>query len=228
MSGTRDFVLRSDTEFSIQLSNFSNELSTLGASLGITPAQITAAQADAAAFAFAVAAKESIKEYAKGFTRFKEGLRSGKGPSTPAAPTFALPAAPPAVPEGVEQRFRDLAARIRTAPNYTEAIGAQLGIVAPQASRTPEADAQPAILGLALSGGKVILRWKKGAYDGIYVYRKIDGGAYEHVGVDTKPDWEDRRPMPATTQVWTYKIIYFLKDIEIGRFSAEASISVVG
>lgn len=228
MSGTRDFVQRSDTEFSIQLSNFSNELATLGASLGISAEQIAAAEEDAAAFAFAVAAQESIKEYAKSFTRFKEDLRAGKRASTQAAPTLALPAAPSAVLVGVEQRFRDLAARIRTAPNYTEAIGAQLGIVAPQASRTPEADAQPAILGLVTSGGKVILRWKKGPYDGIYVYRKIDGGAYEHVGVDTKPDWEDRRPLPDATQVWTYKIIYFLKDKEIGRFSAEASISVVG
>lgn len=228
MSGNRDFVQRTDAEFAIQLSNFSNELATLGASLGITAAQITAAQADAAAFAYAVASQQATREFAKGFTRYKENLRASDVAITQAIPALVLPTAPTAVKDGIETRFRELAARIKAAPNYTDAIGAQLGIVAEVASRTPDADAQPTILGLVTSGGKVVLQWQRGDYDGIYVYRKIDGGAYENVGVDTKPDWEDRRPLPATPQVWTYKIIYFMNDVEIGQFSDEASITVAG
>jgi len=58
-NGTADFVEKSDLKLSAQLSTFAKGLLTLGANLGILPAQIAQAVANAAAFAWAYRSKRN-------------------------------------------------------------------------------------------------------------------------------------------------------------------------
>ncbi|MGL6140689.1 MAG: hypothetical protein ACRC2M_25560 [Planktothrix sp.] len=228
MSTTSDFVKRPDGEFSLQLNTFSTKLDTLGAGLGISPAQIAGAKADAALFAYVNTGQQTTKDFSKGWTTYKNDLRSNPNGDTQDIPVINLPTSPATTENGIEARFRALAGQIKSSPNYTDAIGVQLGIVGTESAGPSATEAQPRILGLSVTGGTVLLRWQKGSFDGINIYKKKDNGSYTQVGVDTKPDWNDKQGLPPTSETWTYKIIYFIDDSEVGLFSDEATINVGG
>lgn len=222
-----DFVKSSDEGVSNQLTHYAEKLVEVGASLGFTPADIAAAQTDASVFSFATLGQTKSQAYSQAFTTYKNHLRTGDGTVIQALPTLDLGTAPATlVANGVITRFRKSAARAKTSTNYTEAIGVQLGIVGATIADTDINAAKPPIIGLAMAGSKVLVKWKKGRFDGIKIFRKIGNGEYVEAGVDTKPDWLDSRPLPTVPEVWTYKLVYFLDDSEIGVYSDESSITV--
>ena len=123
--------------------------------LEISPADITSLQADAAAFRYTLGAFNAIQANSRLWTAFKTIQRDGGTGSTafPHAPN--LPAPVPAVPLGIIPRLTALVSRLKTARNYTEAIGQDLKIVG--AEQTVDSSAWKPILDLATEAGHPII-----------------------------------------------------------------------
>lgn len=56
------------------------------------------------------------------------------------------------------------------------------------------------------------------------------GDGFKLLAVETHCDYLDRFPPPASgqTAIWKYKAIYFLNDLEVGQWSDEVEVKVVG
>ncbi len=131
----------------------------------------------------------------------------------------------------IEQRFRALLQRIVHSTNYTKAIGEDLGIEAPDtaAAKAAMKDGKPEFKIEMSSGGYPNLRWTKGKYQGIEIWKDA-GSGFVKLDRDMRPDYIDKSDLPAsgTAAVWRYKIIYLMDDEPIGNWSDAVSVTVYG
>lgn len=222
----KDFVMVKDLDFQMQLNKFYAEIKLIGASLGLTPEEIEQAGKDAAAFSYVLTAQHSANEFVKTVTAFKNDIKSGIGGAPKEFPVFTIGADAINVPDGIVSRLRALAAKIKTSSNYTEAIGQQLGIIGVDVPDENPDTAKPLIGGLSIVASQVTLKWKKGSFDGIRVFKKVDGGEFNLTGFSISPPYTDRAPIPSSPQVWSYMIQYIVDDDEVGQLSEPFSITV--
>jgi len=121
------------------LNTFAKKIPTYAPALGLPAPTVTAVAADAAYYEWVMNAVPTFRDYAQAWTAFKNTLVSG-GPKlgdAPATPTLGT--APAAVEPDLFGRLGRLVATIKNAPGYTDAIGQDLGIIAPSAHPLPEA-----------------------------------------------------------------------------------------
>lgn len=224
-----DFVKSSDALFCEQLGKMASNIDTYKTILGITDEEVDEIKLDYKGFTFVLNTLKDVPEFGKSWTSYKDNLRKSKTEVASVFPVFTLPENPAPAPlaNGLEMRFRELAKKMKAHAGYTDAIGQQLGIVADSVAPPNTEEAKAIIKQLKVTGGKVLLKWTKGPFDGINIYRKRGNGAFEFVGFDMSPDWTDNTPLPATFENWTYRIIYVRKDVEVGHFSNEVSVGVV-
>jgi hypothetical protein len=222
-----------DAEFQAALNNFASKIGNYAATLGITPAEVASIQADNNFFTFVANGSNQIKQHGKDWTSYKNILRSStKAVNLGDAPAWIAPPAVPAVAADISGRWGRMIQRIKSNENYTEAIGNDLGITAITSSLTPAdlAVLKP-ILTVHLVAGQPTIEWQKGDADGIAIY-SADGntGVYNFLATDLHPNFPDKRPLPAAGQslVRKYKAIYILGDEQVGQWSDEVSISVMG
>jgi hypothetical protein len=129
------------------------------------------------------------------------------------------------VTAGVEQRFRDKAAKVKISPNYTQGIGDAWRIVAPV---TIEEIEVPEFY-ILFTAGHPVLKWKKKNAHAAQIWKDNgDGKGFYHAGDDIKSPWIDKDDLPAagTSAVWKYKIIYLINDEVVGGFSAVITVTV--
>jgi hypothetical protein len=225
-------VEKADAAFNLQLKNFANKISTYSTALGLTAAEVTAIKADAAAFDYLLSNQEAVQTFAQTYTAYKNLLRKGGQSVLGALPTAPVFAAAPAMPApNVESRFRSLTQRISNSSAYTTAIGEDLGIEGPSAAAakaTMTAGKPVFFIELSL-GGHPNLRWTKGKFDGVEIW-KDSGTGFTKLDRDMRPDYIDKSNLPAAgiAAVWKYKMIYLLNDEPIGNWSDVVSVTVVG
>jgi len=223
------FIEKSDSLFNGQIKNFANKLPLYGTALGLTAAEIASVKADSLAVDYVFGNQLTVQTYGQNYTTFKNTLRKG-GDQTlgalPAAPVFA--AAPPMVAINVEARFRALLQRITHQPGYTTAMGEDLGIEAPAENFAPMSG-KPLFTIEPSSGGYPNLRWTKGKYQGVEIW-KDSGQGFVKLDRDMKPDYIDKSNLPAvgTSAMWKYKMIYLLNDEISGNWSDVVAVTVHG
>ena len=234
------------------LTLFSAKLATYAALLGITPAELASAAADADAFKFAVLSLKAYKDYVEGYTQTKNILRDKEG--TPLAAWPALPPvamAPALVPAGIFKRNARLVGRIKKNDNYNDQIGKDMGIIGAETPELDPATLKPVIKVVLVSGGHPELQWNKPqGVDGTHFFVKRGGKATEptpgtpmpapgagatpagftFLATDTEPNYIDTAALPAQgeTAIWTYLSIYFRNGENIGQYSAEVKVTVTG
>lgn len=225
------FINTTDEGFDSQLNNFCNKIDTYNTLLGVSAGQVTAIKLDRDNFHYAVHCAQLIDSYKQTVTAWKNLLRYGNKaeilPAFPAQPT--LPAAPAAVDANVQGRFAALIQQIVANTNYTTSIGEDLGIVAPVSPFNPN-DGKPEFKIEFSSGGHPNLKWKKGKFQGVEIWKCIDGKTWARLDKDFSPDFIDKSELPPAGQsaVWNYKMIYLYKDEVVGKYSAEQSVTVYG
>jgi len=127
----------------------------------------------------------------------------------------------------IEGRVRALARRIKAAPGYTEALGAQLSIVGPEDS-TDLTAAKPTLTAKAQARGAVEIAFKKSKSDGVNLYAQREGDAgWVFLARDTESPYLDTRPLltAGKPEQRRYKAIYVLGDDETGQFSDEITVT---
>jgi hypothetical protein len=236
------------------LTLFAAKLATYAALLGITPAELASAAADAEAFKFAVLSLKAYKDFVEGYTQTKNILRDKEGTPLAAWPTLPPVPAPPAlVPAGIFKRNARLVGRIKKNDNYNDQIGKDMGIIGAETPELDPATLKPVIKAVIVSGGHPELQWNKPqGIDGIHFFVKRSTGAaapspgtpgmpaptpvgatpagFVFLASDTEPNYIDTAALPAQgeTAIWTYLAIYFRNGENIGQYSAEVKVTVTG
>jgi hypothetical protein len=229
MNNSISFIPNSDSARGIWSNNFKIKINTYATQLGLTTAEVTAIQADLTMYIYILNMQEAFKQTMNNITSYKNLLKHAVGQqhlgALPSAP--ALGTAPATVPEGVFDRISKLAKRIKASSGYNDAIGNDLGIIAPVQTFDP-ALLQPE-LKVTLDGDRPHIKCAKGYADAIdlYVDRK-DGAGFVLIGRLTKPDYIDVVSLPPNVLLaeWDYKARYVIANDVVGVMSSVVSIIV--
>ncbi len=123
--------------------------------------------------------------------------------------------------QSAEAIIRAEVRRIKARTDYTEGLGAQLGIIGPE-HLFDIATAHPDLSGIDQTGGLVSLSFTKYKSDGINVYCQRENDVdWVWIGRATLSPYLDNRPLLVTgkPELRRYTAIYMLKDKEISQFS---------
>jgi hypothetical protein len=225
-------IEKSDLAFNAQLKTFAGNIDNYSTPLGLTSAEVNSVKADSLALSYMMDGQDAVQTFSPTFTAYKDLLRKGGADALGPVPLGpVLPTPPPMPAPNVESRFRKLVQRIVNHPAYTPAIGEGLGIEAPSAaaSKTALVAGKPKFFIEPSSGGHPNLRWTKGKFEGVEIW-KDSGNGFAKLDRDMKPDYIDKTDLPkaGTTALWKYKMIYLMDDEPIGNWSDEVSVTVFG
>ena len=229
MSLNISYIPSSDSDRNVWLNNFSTKINTYATLVGITAAEVTAIQKDTAMYTYIINMLEAYKQTVNNITSYKNLLKHAVGQqhlgAIPSPPTLGT--APAVVTEGVFDRISKLVKRIKASANYTEAMGQDLGIIAPVQTFDPNS-LQPE-LKVNLDAGRPHIKCSKGYADAIdlYVDRK-DGLGFVLIGRLLKLDYIDVISLPSNTLLaeWDYKAMYVIGNSNVGLMSGVVSVIV--
>ena len=227
------YLPRTDKDKAIWLKNFSAKFNGYATGLGFVAADATAIAADSAAFSYIIDQLEIFKTESKERTAYKDKLAGAAiGSPLGALPTIpTLPAAPASVPAGIFTRISGTVKRIKGHPSYNEAIGKDLGIIGTVAATPGYAkivSGKPTIT-LAINGGKVEVKYKKGDAEGIQLFSKRGNETeFSLLSVVTKHLYTDKRPNLTASQPEKREYLaYYMQDDEpIGQSSDSVSVVI--
>ncbi len=223
--------------------NLANELPQANTILGMDAADVAARVADARYCEYLCGDWLTwIRECGPAATAAVETLFYGTSPGDYLAPVFTPPmmslgdatATPPIpatvpVPAGALRRIQDFVKEIKSKPAYTNDLGLQLGIVGEEDS----AEHPVPKFSLKLEDGAgdcqcVRIRFKKFGRQGVVVWSRRGGGAWEKLGIDLNSPYVDQRPLltPGTPEVRDYRLQFYDDDAAIGDFSPTQSATV--
>jgi hypothetical protein len=209
--------------------NFKTKLPLYASAVGITATEVTNTNNDYAMYKYVMDLLEVYKQITHNIVAYKDLLKHVNGQQhLGAIPTLPVLAAPPvAVSEGMFDRIRGIVKRIKGHPAYTNAMGEDLGIIAP--NQTTNQESMQPLLAISLDAGRPNIKCLKGDADAIdlYVDRK-DGSGFVLIGRLLKLDYIDIAPLPAAAlvQEWDYKAIYVIGNNQVGLMSTVASVVV--
>jgi hypothetical protein len=238
---TKEFYLpRGKKERRKWLNNFNTQLAEHGIGLGITPAEIAAVQNDAKAVNYMLDNLEIFNAEKEERTRYTNLLFDGRIGS-PLGDLPGLPALPPppaAVPPGVFKRIAKMVQRIKSHPNYNEALGKNLGIIGPEKVIDWEKQKVRATL-LRSDATGVAFDFYKGKSDGVVIYE----GSFVHENnsaseplllawterarANISPWIDTRENKTSQPEARNYKMRYLKKDKAIGLESDILSVIAV-
>lgn len=208
MARTR-YMPRSDGDLLIWLDNFSKQIATYGATVGVDAAGVKALQDRCAGITAAVSDDE--KAYA--------AWRSAVAHSA-------------AVKDASLRAMAEVIAHLDTHPRCTDATRAALRITAPQAPSLPVALSEHKVaFTLEALPGRVVVRWRKGPLEGVNVYGQREKETeWALLARDNRPPYDDLRPVaqPGASEVRRYRLVGVVNDQEVTPPSDIASISVAG
>lgn len=226
-----DYIEKNDDLFAAQLQKFKITIGSYSTLFALTAPQITSQAADADYFAYVQACQQIMLDAAQQWTAWKTLLRAGGSAaagSEPAAPVF--PAAVPAVPVGIEVRFRALVQFIKANPSYNPSIGEALGIEGAVHVAPAAVSLQP-VLHLEQRGGLAYAYWSLGANRAFVDSLELqvdrgDGKGYVLLAQTPGTHYTDPTPFPATPAKWKYKGIFCKAGARVGQWSDEVAIIV--
>lgn len=223
------FIPLGDSDKVVWLNNFTTKMSGYATTLGVSSAELTALQKDTAAFQYIVNTIECYRQYVLHLAGYKNLMKHATGTqhigAFPIMPS--LPTTPAMVSEGIFDRVGKMVSRIKASLNYTDAIGSDLGVIAPSTT-VDIASLQPDI-NIKIDVGKPHLKWVKGVADAIDLYAdRNDGLGYVYVGRLSRNEYLDVTPMGAgkVYDEWFYKGIFVIADTQVGLYSVIKSIDI--
>ncbi len=221
------YLPRDDSGKARLLEHLARRLPAYAETLEVSATDIASLQADAEAFRHAIAATDSIQANARQWTAYKNlqrdgGVRVNPLPQLPHLPPPARDVAP-----GIVPRLIALVSRLKTARQYSEAIGHDLQIIGPEQRVEPD-DWKP-IIATGAVAGQPVLKWPKGDADAIEIWAdRGDGQGFRLATITSSVDYTDTSARPATGAGWKDKAIYRLRDTRVGEWSGEVSVAVGG
>lgn len=202
----QDYMKRGDAALLLWHDQFKVGIAAQGAAVGLAATDTTAVTAHNTEFHAAVTAATTATANAQQANAAKDAVR-----------------------KKVEQATRALVRRIKAHPNYTPAIGAQLGVEGPD-SVVDLSEAKPTLTATAQMSGLVVIDFVKGQSDGVNLYsRRGAETAFTFLARDTASPYIDNRPplVPGQPEQRHYKAMYVSADDEVGLPSDELAITTL-
>lgn len=205
--------------------NYGTELPLANATLALPAPAVANSVADALFCEYACGPYlTAVREFGPAATASVEELLYGPGTSPHVLTVFTPPALGGVVPvdSGALERIAKFIQTIKASPNYTEAIGLQLGIVG--AEDTVEQDRPTFEVKNERGGGScecVKILFRKYGRDGVAVYSRRGGGDWELLGIDLASPYLDERPLlvPGTPEVRDYRLQFYDDSAPTGPYT---------
>lgn len=216
--------------------NYADQLTALGASLGLVPADVTASVNDSRHLGYAIGAwYNTVKDFGPGCTGQVEVLKFGTGTTAFELPEF-MPPTPPAgltavLPGALARIFRYVQV-IKGMPAYTEGMGLLLGIVGSEIPAPPPGSSVPPRISLSLNQipaqQQVLLKFFKDGHAGIWIESRRGGGNWEFVAIATQSPYTDTRPLlnPSQAEMREYRAMFWDNGAPNGDWCDVARITV--
>ena len=218
------------------LVNWCNKLPIYATTLGLSPAQLSAAIADALWLVYVLQAwLGAVRTFSVACTNAATDAQTGDGTKLCALPAFTPPALPVGgtpVNTGALSRIFAVVQIIKDGSGCTDAIASELAIVGTAQSGPDYATLAPT-LKLTVTPAGVNVGWGFAGFAAFLDMIELqvdrgDGKGYGPLAFDTTPGYLDTCPRPATLTKWKYKGIYRVGDQQVGNWSAEVSVNVGG
>ena len=226
---TNDYLPHREPEFIPWFNNFNTKLPTYETTLDLKPEDLTTAAADTAVIEFAINGVEAYKSEKKEWVDFKNlelyGPTGEPTPAVPAPPDFGTP--PTTVAPNIISRTRDLVRRIKAHPNYTEAIGEDLGLIGSE--QTERDEAKPDGNAKPLPKFKAEVSFVKRGFDGVDIEsRRGSETEWGQLAFDAFSPYTDTREPLTKGQVEErhYRLRYRRNDEPIGQYSDTFTVTV--
>lgn len=223
-----DYLPKSIGDLVVWYANFAAKIGGYAATFNLAAAEVTQVQADHATIQFVVNGQQIRQTDAQEWTRYRDlMLFAPLGAPTPPTPT---PGNVGSLPEGAQAsiipRLRRLVERIKAHPNYTEAIGEDLGIVPPKAQ---PGVAKPDLKARAETAFRVRITFAMRRHPMIEIQsRRGNETEFTTLAYDTaSPYIDDRPPLnPEQSELREYRARYINKDNQpVGEWSDVVSVA---
>lgn len=211
--------------------NYATQLPIANATLGLPAAAVTASVNDAD-YAHYITGNwlTAARETGPAFTAAVDEFLSTDGVGPFAPPTFTSPplGGVVPVPAGVLNRIFLFVQTIKSSPNYTEAIGLQLGIVG---SEDTAQHPLPTFTVKVLTGADcdcARLDFKKFSHKGVAVYSRVGTAPEVLLGIDLATPYLDARPLAVAgvAEKRHYRLRFYDDDGPNGDFTDTASVTI--
>ena len=219
-------IPRADAELALWLTNFSTSFEAHAAALGFGEAEVNSVKADAAMVNFLVGDfVPTYKSALQARNTHKNVMLTGPVGTAPLAvpPPPATGPVPAAVAPGIVARLRILVQRIQLAPNYTKAVGIELGIAGGEGGPSaPATQPKPLLKARSTGPGAVQVDFTKERFDGVLIEgRRAGEEDWQSLGLDSySPYIDDRPPLQAgRPEVRQYRARYMQRDQPTGEWS---------
>lgn len=216
-------------EQTVLVQNFQAKISLYGTGLGLTAAQVTAAEALCAAFIGAVNSTDLAKSTMQSMTQWRDEVLNGE-PSgrTPQAPVFPVVGAT-TYPVGVVKSFIKLRDQIVASPTYTQAIGEDLGIIGAETTRPAPDSIVPVLKAETSTGYWVNLAGSMKGMDALKVEYMRDGGTgFTTVAflTNTPGGFQVTPQNPALPEKGVIRAVYIKRNEQVGSYSANYPVTL--
>lgn len=207
--------------------NFTAKLVIHGPTLGATVAELASNAADNACVQALIPSTGRAQGDATEWVNLKRlelhGPETGVLPTIPGSTPLGIS---PVMP-GILIRLARFVQRLKGSPNYTEAIGADLGIIG--AEITPSSPIKPQGSLSIVGPHEVKLKWVKANYTGVIVECQRAGETtWTLLGTDNFSPYLDGRPLLVAGQPEErrYRLRYLDGDALVGEYSDVMSVTV--
>jgi hypothetical protein len=197
------FIERDEYEFFLRSVKFCDKIDNYRSLLGLDPAEVDSYKSENELFNYVFAHKSTYGTLAESFMRYKIS--------------------------NMQSLFYDLSSKCRSSRNYTERIGAELGITTREIS-SPPVSHTPLVDIMFNADGCPVLKWKPGMFEDVEIWKDSGNGkGYQKLDRCSGVEYTDATILPPNKcEVWKYSIIYLFKDEMVGNWSDEREVIVYG
>ncbi len=173
----------------------------------------------------------TVRAFGPATTESVDLVMTGSGPNAVVLPVFTAPVLPDGVapvPPGVLTRLFDLIGDLKRATNYTDVIGKDLGVVAPEDATQHAAPGMKLKIEQGAACQCVRLSFFKYGHMGVYIESKRGGGPVEFLTVDTESPYVDDRALLVAGEPETrsYRMRFWDKGTPNGEWTDWTDINV--
>jgi hypothetical protein len=208
-----DYLPKSLSQLIVWFANFATKIGGYASTFGLTPAEVTQVQADRLTLELVINGAQIRQTDAQEWTQFRDAvLFAPLGTPMPSMPTPGnVGTLPTGAQASIVPRVRALVQRIKAHPNYTQAIGEDLGIEPPETT-LPD---RPTLKARSETNFRVRLTFVMGGHALIEIQsRRGNEASFTTIAYDTSSPYIDgREPLEAgRVEAREYRARYLDRD----------------
>jgi hypothetical protein len=226
------YIDKTDEGLVTQAGTFFANIDALTGPCNLDPAKVSQAKIAITYFLWTYLVMNLAHAFSKAWTEFKDLIKGVKdGTKIVAAPVMGTIPTMPTVPNKPDLRLQllDLIKDAKRSDNFTTDAARSIAVLLVPVPFNPE-EGKPIFSVEFVSGGHPLLKWFKGLYQGVEVWKDSGDGKWVRIDKTFSPDYTDMSALPAAgvSAVWKYKLIYLYKDAVVGSYSVEITVTVMG